>query len=55
MSGFPSLRPAFTVRVEIAAPMQVGGQAGSQLVIVPMVGGSVRSEEGSGVGLDGEV
>jgi hypothetical protein len=37
MSGFPSLQPAFTVRVDIDAPMQVGGQHGPQLVIVPMV------------------
>jgi len=44
-SGFPTLQPAFTVRVNIDAPMAVGGQAGSQLVIVPMVSGTVKSED----------
>jgi len=34
MSGFPKLQPAFTVRVVIDAPMAVGGQAGTSLVIV---------------------
>ena len=42
MSDFPSLQPAFTVRVDIDAPMQVGGQHGAQLVIVPMLSGTVR-------------
>jgi hypothetical protein len=55
MSGFPSLQPAFTVRVAIDAPMKIGGQAGSQLVVVPMVSGSVKSEEGFGIKLDGEL
>lgn len=54
-SGFPSLKPAFTVRVEIDAPMAVGGQAGSQLVIVPMVSGTVKSEEGFEPKIDGEL
>jgi hypothetical protein len=55
MSGFPSLQPAFTVRVGIDAPMQVGGQAGAQLVIVPMVSGTVKSEEGFEPVLDGKL
>jgi RNA polymerase I-specific transcription initiation factor RRN6 len=55
MSGFPSLQPAFTVRVAIDAPMQVGGQAGAQLVIVPMVSGTVKSEEGFEPKLNGEL
>ncbi|RYO18965.1 hypothetical protein AA0121_g4883 [Alternaria tenuissima] len=55
MSGFPSLQPAFTVRVDIDAPMQVGGQHGAQLVIVPMVSGTVKSEEGFEPKLDGEL
>ncbi|KAF1846740.1 uncharacterized protein K460DRAFT_285530 [Cucurbitaria berberidis CBS 394.84] len=55
MSGFPSLLPAFTVRVAIDTPMQVGGQAGSQLVIVPMVSGTVKSEPGFEPKLDGEL
>ncbi|KAH7069112.1 RNA polymerase I-specific transcription-initiation factor-domain-containing protein [Paraphoma chrysanthemicola] len=54
-SGFPSLQPAFTVRVDIDAPMPVGGQAGSQLVIVPMVSGTVKSEEGFEPKLDAEL
>ncbi|KAJ4368161.1 hypothetical protein N0V83_006517 [Neocucurbitaria cava] len=55
MSGFPSLQPAFTVRVSIDAPMPVGGQAGSSLVIVPMVSGTVKSEPGFEPKLDGEL
>jgi RNA polymerase I-specific transcription initiation factor RRN6 len=55
MSGFPSLQPAFTVRVNIDAPMQVGGQAGPQLAIVPMTSGTVKSEEGFEPKLDGEL
>jgi hypothetical protein len=54
-SGFPSLKPAFTVRVVIDPPMPVGGQAGSQLVIVPMVSGTVQSEPGFEPKLDGEL
>lgn len=46
MSGFPSLQPAFTVRVGIDAPMDVGGQRGNSLVVVPMVNGTIKSEEG---------
>lgn len=55
MSGFPSLQPAFTVRVDIDPPMPVGGQTGSQLVIVPMVSGTVKSEEGFEPKIDGEL
>jgi hypothetical protein len=54
-NGFPSLQPALTVRVKIDAPMPVGGQAGSQLVIVPMVSGTVKSEEGFEPKIDGEL
>jgi RNA polymerase I-specific transcription initiation factor RRN6 len=54
-SGFPSLQPAFTVRVAIDAPMSVGGQAGSQLVIVPMVSGTVQSEPNFEPKFDGEL
>ncbi|PVH95248.1 hypothetical protein DM02DRAFT_618053 [Periconia macrospinosa] len=46
MSGFPTLQPAFTVRVDIDAPLSVGGQKGSPLVIVPMISGTVKSEPG---------
>jgi len=55
MTGFPSLQPAFTVRVKIDAPMQVGGQAGPGLVIVPMVSGTVKSEGKFEPKLDGEL
>jgi len=55
MTGFPSLQPAFTVRVKIDAPMQVGGQAGPGLVIVPMVSGTVKSEGNFEPKLDGEL
>lgn len=54
-SGFPSLKAAFTVRVNIDAPLQVGGQAGSALVIVPMVSGTVKSEPGFEPKLDAEL
>ena len=55
MSGFPSLTPAFTVHVLIDAPLQVGAQAGSDLVIVPMLSGTVKSEEGFEPKLDAEL
>lgn len=55
MSGFPSLQPAFTVRVDIDAPLAVGAQSGSQLAIVPMVSGTVKSEPGFEPALDGEL
>jgi hypothetical protein len=34
MSGYPALQPAFTVRVDIDAPLAVGAQSGSALAIV---------------------
>jgi len=47
MSGFPSLQPAFTVLVEIDAPLGIGyGSRGSLLNIAPMTGGSLKSEPG---------
>jgi RNA polymerase I-specific transcription initiation factor RRN6 len=54
-SGFPTLQPAYTVRVVIDAPLDVGGQTGQQLVIVPMVSGTVKSEEGFEPKLDAEL
>jgi len=53
--GYPSLQPAFTVRVDIDAPLAVGAQAGSPLVIVPMVSGTVKSEPGFEPTLDAEL
>jgi len=55
MSGFPSLTPAFTVRVDIDAPLAVGAQAGRGLTIVPMVSGTVKSEPGFSPALDAEL
>ncbi|KAF1919926.1 RNA polymerase I-specific transcription-initiation factor-domain-containing protein [Ampelomyces quisqualis] len=52
---FPSLQPAFTVRVEIDAPIDVGGQSGSQLAIVPMLSGTVKSEPGFEPKIDGKL
>jgi RNA polymerase I-specific transcription initiation factor RRN6 len=42
MSGFPSLQPAFTVRVDIDAPLAVGAQSGSALAIVVSSIGPLR-------------
>ncbi|KAF2645875.1 hypothetical protein P280DRAFT_442819 [Massarina eburnea CBS 473.64] len=55
MSDFPSLQPAFTVRVDIDSPMAVGGQAGSDLVVVPMVSGTVKTEAGFEPELDAQL
>ncbi|ORY09599.1 hypothetical protein BCR34DRAFT_625660 [Clohesyomyces aquaticus] len=55
MADFPNLKPAFTVRVDIDAPLAVGGQAGSALAIVPMVSGTVKSEPGFEPKLDAEL
>lgn len=53
--GFPSLQPAFTVRVNIDKAIPVGGQAGANLVIVPMVSGTVKSEPGFEPKLDAKL
>lgn len=55
MSDFPSLQPAFTVRVSIDAPLAVGGATGTPLAIVPMTGGTVKSEPGFEPVLDAEL
>lgn len=55
MTGFPTLQPAFTVRVDIDAPLAVGAQAGSPLVVVPMLSGTVKSEPGFEPALDAEL
>lgn len=54
-NGFPSLQPAFTVRVDIDAAIPVGGQSGADLVIVPMISGTVKSEPGFEPALDAEL
>ncbi|KAF2816438.1 uncharacterized protein BDZ99DRAFT_566265 [Mytilinidion resinicola] len=55
MSDFPSLQPAFTVRVVIDAPLSVGDAKGSPLAIVPMTSGTVKSEPGFEPKLDAEL
>jgi len=55
MSGFPSLQPAFTVRVDIGPGLSVGAQNGRALVVVPMVSGTVKSEPGFEPSLDAEL
>ncbi|KAL5356898.1 hypothetical protein BJX96DRAFT_143576 [Aspergillus floccosus] len=55
MSGFPSLKPAFTVLVKIAPPMAVGSASRSaSLQVVPMTGGTVKSAEGFSPAIDAE-
>ena len=47
MAGFPSTRPAFTMTVMIKEPHLVGSiSRGTPLTVVPIVGGTVRSEPG---------
>ncbi|KUL91338.1 hypothetical protein ZTR_01652 [Talaromyces verruculosus] len=53
MAGFPTLKPAFTVRVSVDAPFPVGSHhRKTALVVVPMVGGTVISEPGFTPALD---
>lgn len=45
MSDFPTLEPAFTIQVAIDAAMGVGSSSrGTPLAVVPMVGGTMKSE-----------
>jgi len=47
MAGFPTLKPAFTVRVSVDAAYHVGSAHRKvALIVVPMVGGTVISEPG---------
>ncbi len=47
MSDFPTLEPAFTVQVAIDPPMGVGSSSrGTPLAVVPMLGGTMKSESG---------
>ncbi|KAF2811872.1 uncharacterized protein BDZ99DRAFT_569823 [Mytilinidion resinicola] len=56
MSGFPSLQPAFTVRLQATVPYDVGNVAtGGGLQITPIVTGSIKSEPGFEPAIDGEV
>ncbi|KAF5864467.1 hypothetical protein ETB97_007571 [Aspergillus alliaceus] len=65
MSGFPSLKPAFTIRVNIDAPLVVGSASRSQplqvvvsqLIHFPykgMLGGTVKGDSGFTPALDAE-
>ncbi|KAB8231557.1 hypothetical protein BDV23DRAFT_165695 [Aspergillus alliaceus] len=55
MSGFPSLKPAFTIRVNIDAPLVVGSASRSQpLQVVGMLGGTVKGDSGFTPALDAE-
>jgi len=56
MSGFPSLKPALTVRAKIDPGWKVGSLAkGTPLTVVPMVGGTVKSEPGFEPAIDAEL
>ncbi|RAK97083.1 DUF3237 domain-containing protein [Aspergillus ibericus CBS 121593] len=55
MSGFPTLQPAFTFKVTIDAPLGVGSASRqNNLQVVPMTGGTVKSEPGFSPALDAE-
>ncbi|KZF26502.1 hypothetical protein L228DRAFT_264888 [Xylona heveae TC161] len=54
MSGFPTLKPAFTVTVDIAPPEVLANvsKSGAPLNVVPMTAGTVKSEPGFELALD---
>ncbi|GAQ10799.1 hypothetical protein ALT_8120 [Aspergillus lentulus] len=55
MSEFPSLQPAFTVQVTIDPGFAVGSASRSNsLQVVPMTGGTVKSDPGYSLALDAE-
>ncbi|THC97546.1 hypothetical protein EYZ11_002969 [Aspergillus tanneri] len=55
MSGFPSVLPAFTIKVTIDAPLSVGSASRSNpLQVVPMTGGTVTSESSFSPALEAE-
>ncbi|PYI00252.1 hypothetical protein BO78DRAFT_402168 [Aspergillus sclerotiicarbonarius CBS 121057] len=55
MSEFPTLQPAFTFKVTIDAPLGVGSASRqNNLQVVPMTGGTVKSEPGFSPALDAE-
>ncbi|OOG00969.1 hypothetical protein ASPCADRAFT_202819 [Aspergillus carbonarius ITEM 5010] len=55
MSEFPALQPAFTFKVTIDAPLGVGSASRqNNLQVVPMTGGTVKSEPGFSPALDAE-
>ncbi|PYH87167.1 hypothetical protein BO82DRAFT_397089 [Aspergillus uvarum CBS 121591] len=55
MSGYPTLQPAFTIQVVIDAPLGVGSASRqNSLQVVPMTGGTIKSEPGFSPALDAE-
>jgi Protein of unknown function (DUF3237) len=53
MSDFPTLEPAFTIQVAIDAPVGVGSSSrGTPLAVVPMIGGTMKSESGFSPAVD---
>ncbi|KAK2760752.1 hypothetical protein FQN54_001988 [Arachnomyces sp. PD_36] len=53
MSNFPKLQPAFTILVEIDAPVSIGSVSkNNSLSVVPMTGGTIKSEPGFSPALD---
>ncbi|KAF9889755.1 hypothetical protein FE257_007061 [Aspergillus nanangensis] len=55
MSEYPSLKPAFTVKVNIAPPMAVGSASRTtSLQVVPMTGGTVKSDSSFSPAIDAE-
>ncbi|KAI9819988.1 MAG: hypothetical protein M1827_006558 [Pycnora praestabilis] len=55
MTDFPKLQPAFTILVSIDPPQPVGSASrGTPLAVVPMVGGTIKSEQGFEPKLDAE-
>ncbi|KAI1910535.1 hypothetical protein LOZ12_004469 [Ophidiomyces ophidiicola] len=55
MSGFPSLQPAFTIQVFIEPPTTVGNSSRKcNLLVTPMVGGSIKSEPGFAPAFNGK-
>ncbi|PLB35428.1 DUF3237 domain-containing protein [Aspergillus candidus] len=55
MSEFPSLQPAFTVKVNIDAPLPVGSASRTgSLQVVPMTGGTVKSDPSYNLPIDSE-
>lgn len=56
MSDFPTLEPAFTLPVVIDNPVDVGSASrGTPLTMVPITGGSMKSEPGFSPEIDAEI
>ncbi|KAE8145336.1 hypothetical protein BDV25DRAFT_144741 [Aspergillus avenaceus] len=55
MSGYPTLKPAFTVQVTIDLPLAVGSASrSSPLQVVPMTGGIVKSDPSFSTAIDAQ-